>query len=293
MTLPLIDSTFDTTLARLFDLAKANHTKVDLGITEFKDHVAPIVLRCRGLSLSAAARSPAGLVCELNTGDLFLSAACTLGRETAWERLRALYHAPISDTFSYFNRSTQSAGCLADSLISDLYLPDRSGRSRIASYDGRSSLATWLRTIVKNRHINETAKGKYETCSSEVAIEPRDEQAVARMERSLYRSRYKNLLEEALTEACGNLAEAERQLLLWRYDDNKRLGEVARLVGIHQSNVTRLIEKVCVRLRERVASILKNEKGLPASAVEECIICAIDELSDSIHFLEVLRKANG
>jgi RNA polymerase sigma-70 factor len=290
MTPPLIDSTFDTSLARLFDLAKANHTKVDLGIAEFKDHVAPIVIKCSGLS--PAVRSPADLLCELNTGDLFLSAACALGRETAWERFRALYHAPISDTFSYFNRTRQSAGCLADSLISDLYLPDRSGRSRIASYDGRSSLTTWLRTIAKNQHINKTAKGKYEACSSEVTMEPRDEQAVSRMERGLYRSRYKNLLEEALTEACGILGGAERKLLLWRYDDNLRLGEVAHLVGIHQSNVTRLIDKLCVRLRERVALILENEKELPAAAVEECLIFAIDELSDSIHFLKVLRKAS-
>ena len=36
--------------------------------------------------------------------------------------------------------------------------PDRSGHSRIASYDGRSSLATWLHVIVTHRVANERVR---------------------------------------------------------------------------------------------------------------------------------------
>jgi len=54
----------------------------------------------------------------------------------------------------FFFRKGFIAHDLADNILADLFLPDRSGNSRIVSYDGRSSLSTWLRVVISNRAIN-------------------------------------------------------------------------------------------------------------------------------------------
>src|SRR5207244_5323758 len=70
-------------------------------------------------------------------------------------RFMKLYQKFLKDIAFPVSPSTGAAHELADSVMVEMFLPDRSGHSRIASYHGRSSLATWLRVIVCHRAINE------------------------------------------------------------------------------------------------------------------------------------------
>ena len=48
-------------------------------------------------------------------------------------------------------------------------------------------------------------------------------------------------------------------MLLWRYEQNLQLGEIAHLMGIHQSNVTRQLLRLQARLREAVIGNLAEQ----------------------------------
>jgi len=158
---------------------------------------------------------------------------------------------------------------VADSVLVSLCLPDRSGCQRIASYDGRSSLATWLRVIVVNRAINHSNERR--VASDEIVTDIPDSRAIVNIESALRAGRYAKALTESLAQAFQTLTARERLMLLWRYEDNLQLGEIAKLLGIHQSNVTRQLLRLQARLRETVIQALASQHHLVSSAIQECL----------------------
>jgi RNA polymerase sigma factor (sigma-70 family) len=175
--------------------------------------------------------------------------------------------------------------------MADLFLPDRSGCSRIASYDGRSSLGTWLRVVVCNRVINAqrcTASAK----STDLQPELPDGSALTRIEATVRARRYGPAIKDSMASACGTLTPRERLMLLWRYEDGLQLGQIAQLLGIHQSNVTRQLERVQGKLRDEVASILSAKHGLSRSAIQECLEDIVENPRHQVSILEFVKTAS-
>src|SRR5260370_29309992 len=125
--------------------------------------------------------------------------------------------------FSY--RTSFATQDLADNSLAELFLPDRSGTSRIASYDGRSSLSTWLRVIVCNRSIN-AQRCSANAKSTDIQPEMPDKPALQNIEMTLRARRYRSALEDALGCACRGLTPREPLILLWRYEDGLQLGQI-------------------------------------------------------------------
>jgi hypothetical protein len=65
-------------------------------------------------------------------------------------------------------------------------------------------------------------------------------------------------------------------MLIWCYEDNMPLGDMAHLLGIHQSNVTRRLVRVQARLRESVIESLASQHELSPAAIQECPIDVIE-----------------
>ena len=233
----------------------------------FESHVYWVVKRNLGSDASSVAM--ASFIAALHARDLYLALACAQKADKAWDRFNTLYRKYIDD-LAHFATLTNSAADLADSVLADLFLPDHSGQSRIASYQGRSSLATWLRAIICHRAVNERQRLCNNVEDLETVHEVADEAAVARMEALLRSSRYGSVIRESLRCSCEALSERERLLLLLRYDDGLQLGQIARLFDVHQSTITRQIEGACKKLREAVVANLLTEHKLDHAAIDEC-----------------------
>jgi RNA polymerase sigma factor (sigma-70 family) len=80
--------------------------------------------------------------------DLELARQCAAGNETAWERF-VLDYRPILYRAADALDPTGRARELADSLYADLY-----GKSLFRYFQGRSSLATWLRAVLAQRYVD-------------------------------------------------------------------------------------------------------------------------------------------
>lgn len=222
----------------------------------------------------------------LHHRDLYLATACSQhslkpvadpvaaaspeNASRAWTTLESTYKGFIRDLSRFFFRKGFVAQDLADNIFADLFLPDRSGTSRIVSYDGRSSLSTWLRAVISNRAIN-AQRCSASMQSVEILTDIPDEPALESIDSGLRTKRYQSLLEDSLTEACRNLSLRGRLILLWRYEDGLQLGQIAKLLDIHQSNVTRQLERLQSKLREQVVEILSTRHGLSLAAIEECL----------------------
>lgn len=207
---------------------------------------------------------------------------------SAWRVLEKTYKGFICDLVRFFYSTSFAAQDLADSILADLFLPDRSGYSRIASYDGRSSLSTWLRVVVCNRAIN-ARRCSATVKNTDIQAEIPDGPALESIELTVMARRYGDVLGDSLRSACSGLTPRERLILLWRYEDGLQLGQIARLLGIHQSNVTRQLERMQGKLRDEVVSILSRKHGLSRSAIQECIHDIVENPRHGVSILDFIK----
>jgi RNA polymerase sigma-70 factor len=284
---------------------RARFGDLGLEVPTYSDRIISIIHKHLGRS-----PSPEHAVCfvkALHGRDLYLATACaqsspsrtansspetTEGAAVAWMVLETTYKGLICDLVRFFYRSSFVAQDLADNILADLFLPDRSGHGRIASYDGRSSLGTWLRVVICNRSINAQ---RCSACakSTDLQEDLPDGPALANIELTMRAERYGTAMEDALSLACRELTPRERLMLLWRYEDGLQLGQIAQMLGIHQSNVTRQLERLQAKLRDDVIAILVSKHRLSRSAVKECLEDIIENPRHQLSILEFVKAVRA
>jgi len=93
---------------------------------------------------------------SLHLDDLALACACAAGHEAAWEQF-IFEQRPLLYRSADALDPSGGAREIPDSLYADLYgLQNREGegRSLFRYFHGRSSLATWLRAVLAQRHVD-------------------------------------------------------------------------------------------------------------------------------------------
>ena len=121
-----------------------------------------------------------------HAADLELARLCAAGDERAWERFVREYRPLLYRAADALDRSG-GAREIADSLYADLYGVNddaaASGSRCSATFEGRSSLATWLRAVLAQRYVDRLR-------SASAALEPLpDEEVRAGAERASHRIR--------------------------------------------------------------------------------------------------------
>src|SRR5262252_6927238 len=162
-------------------------------------------------------------VSNLHLRDLGLACACSEGSEAAWEDFITGYRSFLRAASAAILRCTPfdpSAIELADSLFSELYgLGGQTvGCSSLFRYfHGRSSLKTWLRAVLVQRHIDQVrALRKFDSLDEL----PQDgearripEPAIIEVPADPRREQYLRQFREALTTALASLDARDRSRL--------------------------------------------------------------------------------
>ena len=279
---------FDELVSVRFRSALAVHG--DLGVDQhsFRLHVSRVVEKHFG---STEVETPALLnfVTTLHTDDLLLALGCAKGLNYAWQRFSDQYRKCVADLSRHPSGQGLDLQELGETLWVDLFLPDRSGASRIASYDGRSSLATWLRVVVSNRIINERLRKIACVGNLDAIPEPADPFALRELEDHPALSRYQPMILSCFADASRCLTKRERLMILLRYEEDLQLGEIARLFAVHQSTITRQMNRAARRLRGEVVRLLVSQYQLNEDAIRECLSLAANTLSNSVSVLDILK----
>jgi len=207
----------------------------------------------------------------LHLEDLALACACADGVAVAWEFFIATYRSYLRACAGVMLKrpaSAPEAQELADSLFADLYGLSPEKRGKLFRYfHGRSSLKTWLRAVLAQRHIDKIRAGrKFEEL-------PEDDRSdgTARLVTSTpsalaqpqdpHRERYKGLFSAALNTALQNLGPRDGQRLRMYYSEEKKLAEIGRAFGEHESSASRNLERIRSELRAAVEEILRAGRG--------------------------------
>jgi RNA polymerase sigma factor (sigma-70 family) len=279
---------FSGLAAEAFSLGYTIHGDIDLEPSKFEDRLNLILNKHLGPDAKPTAQK--GLLGKLHTADLYLAAGCAQSSERAWQRFIFVYEKYINDVARFASTTRDAAGELAANTLGDLYMPDRSGHSRIASFDGQQSLATWLRVIINRRAIN---NGLLKWKSFEHIDEFRDivdAASVSRIEGAVQHGQYQSILNNCLRLVSESLTSHERLLVLLRYEEGLRVFEVARMLDIHPSRVSHQLQHVHVKLQEKINSLLAVEYHLSASAIDECVVDLLENPAHSL--IDCLKESD-
>ncbi len=203
----------------------------------------------------------------LRLEELALARACAAGNERAWQDFINRYRQKLHSMALHITRDGAHAAELADSLFADLYgVNARDGvrRSKLVFYTGRGSLEGWLRTVMAQEFINRYRKQK-RTVSLEEQTEEGVQFAAAVPEPACASDK---LLETATDEALAELSSEDRFTLASYYLDGRTLAEIAGTLGLHESSVSRRLERLATGLRKRILAGLRMQGMSHAQATE-------------------------
>jgi RNA polymerase sigma-70 factor, ECF subfamily len=214
---------------------------------------------------------------SLRLDDLLLARECAEGRPEAWERFMTLYRVTLYQAAYGIARSDSAGRELADSLYADLFgLREKDGerQSPLMHYHGRGSLAGWLRSVLAQRFVD-----KYRAGKREVPLEEEAEfaDASANASNETLPTRTLSLLERTVQAEIQALKADERFLLSTYYLDGRTLKQIAGVLGVHESTVSRAVTKLGEQMRKRVSKRLMGT-GLSRRQVEEMLAVDVRDL---------------
>jgi len=253
-------------LSSLFSSAERYHAFLDLPFFVFETRVMELASKYSCPIESVALKN---FLNGIHTKDLYLALACSDGSSRAWFRFVSLYSCLIYSQALYLSRNRDEATETTSAVIENILTPAAGGRHRLRSFEGRSSLATWLRVLVRNV-LESARRARLNAVELNPALDIADESGVAKVESSMLSSRYYDAASAALTQACQGLPPRFRRLLLLRYEEGLALADIARLLHIHESTVIRNIQDAQLLLRLSTRRALQK-RGLSTSAISECI----------------------
>jgi RNA polymerase sigma-70 factor, ECF subfamily len=210
-----------------------------------------------------------------HTADLELARLCAEGDERAWERFVREYRPLLYRAADALDH-TQGAREIADSLYADLYgVKDGANerQSLLRYYQGRSSLATWLRAVLAQRYVDRVRVQR------RVESLP-DEEADSRPgggEPDPNRARYVALVAQALGRAVAGLTARDRLRLGCYYVQELTLAETGRVLNESEATSSRRLAQSRAAIRRDVERQLRDEARLSDDQIAECLASVADD----------------
>lgn len=271
--------TLDSLIENAYSQGVAEHGDLGIALEDFAAHLNSII--AKQLAVNPSQGAAFKFARSLNLEDLYLTCACAHNSSSAWSRLAALYDRHIDNVAHAVCLTHQEARELASSLLAHLFFRDRAGRSRIASYEGRGSIRTWLATIIKHQVINQRHLKSSEAVPLDSLRNTPSSTGASELEAALVRGKYREAIIDSFKAAAEQLGERERLVLVLRFEDEMAATEIAQLLGVHPSQITRTVKLAQVKFRTTVLARLGTHHGLGREAMEECLaeVCGCPDLS--------------
>ena len=205
--------------------------------------------------------------------DLELAERCASGDTEAWDRFVLEFRPVLYRAADALDRHG-GAREVADALYAELYgVRNAQGQrqSLFRYFQGRSSLATWLRAVLAQRYVDRLRAQRRLAPLTDSDGGPASVHgaAAAAPEPDPARARYVALLRRALAAVLGALAPRERMRLACYYVQELTLAETGRVMQEHEATVSRQLARTRRAIREDVECWLETA-GLSRPEVAEC-----------------------
>jgi RNA polymerase sigma-70 factor, ECF subfamily len=231
-------------VARALEAGRAEWGDVFLDLDAFTGHV-------RRLQLDRAALDQHG-------ADLVLALACAGGDERALVVLQRRLMPSFDPDLRRLGVAAEDLDDVRQLVLVRLLTSPGGG---LASYAGRSSLLSWLRTVVCRTAIDVRRAAPRDPVSATQNALDRLVSESADPELTAIRSGLHTEFQQALTDSVTALTARSKEVLRLYYVDGMNIGAIGEIYGVHRATVARWINgirsAVMTRLRQRVAGSLR------------------------------------
>lgn len=208
-----------------------------------------------------------------HAADVELARLCAAGDERAWETFVRDYRPLLYRAADALDR-TGGAREVADSLYADLYgLADSAGQrqSLFRYFQGRSSLATWLRAVLAQRYVDRLRAQR--------RVEPlaEDAETAAAPPADPDRDRYVAFVRDALACAVGALDPRDRLRLASYYVQQLTLAQIGRILRESEASASRHLARTRREIRTDVERYLHERARLNDDQIAACLASVVDD----------------
>ncbi len=215
---------------------------------------------------------------SLRVEELVLARACAAGNEAAWDTFLIRYRERLYDAGIGIAKDYGAGRELADSLYAELCGAGSHTTSPLFSYMGYGSLEGWLRTIMARSFID-----RYRSEHRLVSLEEESEESGLQLAApdpapiAVVDQR----LESAVDEALAGLDAEEGFMLASFFLHDRTLAEVAAILKLHESTVSRRIQKITVNLRKQIIRSLMRQ-GMSRRQADEALETDVRDLHTNV-----------
>jgi RNA polymerase sigma-70 factor (ECF subfamily) len=235
------------------------------------------------VSPDLTAEALAKAVPTVHQADLDLARACAAGDEAAWERFIREYR-PVLRRAADAMAPGGAASDLADELFAELYgLRERDGerQSLFRYFQGRSSLATWLRAVLAQRYVDRIrASRKTEPLPDDESMTAGTMRPASALGTNPEESRCRAAVRDALEAAIAALEPRDRLRLRCYYTQELTLAAIGKLFDEHEATASRQLARVRRDLRQAVEGRMRETHGYGDAPLAECLRLVMNDAGD-------------
>jgi RNA polymerase sigma-70 factor, ECF subfamily len=229
---------------------------------------------------------------SLHLADLALACACAMGREDAWDHFVKEFRPGMYRAADAMDPGG-GAREIATALYAELFgLKEKDGirQSVFRYFHGRSSLPTWLRSLIAQRFIDRHRETR------RLAPLPEESSAAPLQARSSPidpdRARFVAAMRAVLAAAIAALEPRDRLRLACYYAQEMTLAQIGTLTREHEATVSRQLAKTRKAIRADVEKRLQQDHGFAKAEIEECFASIADDAGnlDLSEWLDTSRK---
>ncbi len=262
--------------------ASSHAAEYGLSASDWEQAITAVAAKyCSGMTEAECS----ALLENLRHEELALTRGCAAGNENAWEVFLTRFRAPLYSAAYGITRNDADGRELADSLYADLFGIKDAGadrRSKLLYYMGRGSLEGWLRTVLAQEWITRKRRTQREVSLDEQAEAGKQFESTAS---AAAPTGTNSALGAAVSAALAALAPEERFLLVAYFLDGRTLAQIALVQRVHESTVSRKLDRLTAALRKEIRKRL-IANGLSPGAADE----ALEEVD--VRDLEVKVREN-
>jgi RNA polymerase sigma-70 factor (ECF subfamily) len=224
-------------------------------------------------------RDPAAWARLLSLDDLYLAQACVHRDERAWAECSREHFSFMREFAGRFLRMADAAD-VTDRVIADLW-----EKGKLAGYEGRSSLRTWLGAVVANAALQagKTIRRREAATENELSasapagpVSPEDREA-------------ERVLADVTAGAIQELPSDQKLLLLLHYEQNLSLDRIAGLLSTSKATLSRRLKRVREEIQAGIERIAQQKYRASASDVK----ARVDLSRIEMDLGALLRDAGG
>lgn len=221
-----------------------------------------------------------GALDEIRAGELYLAIACAARVDQAIAAFDRHYLSGLTPVLIRWGQDTAAATDVVQAVRVRFLVGEAGCSPRIAKYNGRGSLAAWLRVTSVRIAISADRKHRREVAVDDLTVIARSSPDL-----DLLRLRFHAELEPAFRSTFEALTPRERTLLRYQVVDRLGIDRIAALYGIHRATAARWIAHAREALIAGVRRALQDRLLVDVAELESWFQQIRSELELSLGWL--------